>query len=184
METQAHLLTAGSDACRSSCLHMQSGKRTVHQAGPAFGDTGARIWAIARATNYSARPRFGRPLFGEAPALERQCRPWRRPRRRRGGVRRVLPRDSDDDGLERRTEDCLCSFSGMRTDRECRKCVIGEVSGGRQESPDLLGAGGQHGMPRLPLRPERLQQSANARPLFVARGGQRHYMNSALLCWR
>ncbi len=34
---------------------------------------GARFWAQARATNYSARPRSGRPLFGEALAREGQC---------------------------------------------------------------------------------------------------------------
>ena len=35
------------------------------------------MWAIARATGYSARPRSGRPLFGEALAREGSCGPWR-----------------------------------------------------------------------------------------------------------
>ena len=42
------------------------------------------MWAQARAPNYSARPRSGRPLFGEALARKGQCEPWRRSRCRRG----------------------------------------------------------------------------------------------------
>jgi hypothetical protein len=66
-------------------------------AGPASGESessrSARVWAIAGATGYSARPSSGRPLFGEAIAREGLCGPWRRSQCRRGGVRRLPPRE-------------------------------------------------------------------------------------------
>jgi hypothetical protein len=61
---------------------------------------GARIWAIAGATGYSARPSSGRPLFGEAIAREGLCGPWRRSQCRRGGVRRLPPRDRRSERAE------------------------------------------------------------------------------------
>jgi hypothetical protein len=55
-------------------------------------NSGARVWAIAQVTGYSARSRSGRPHFREA--LARGWRgPWRQLRCRRLGVRRVLPRE-------------------------------------------------------------------------------------------
>ena len=73
--------------CRPRCCFDE-------RAGVPLAHVHARLRAQARATNYSAQPRSGRPLFGEALAREGIVRPWRRSRRRRGGVRRVLPRES------------------------------------------------------------------------------------------
>jgi hypothetical protein len=46
----------------------------------------ASSWAIPQATNYLARSRSGRPLFGEALVPEAWCGPWRRPQCRRSGL--------------------------------------------------------------------------------------------------
>ena len=54
---------------------------------PAAGlDPDASSWAQARATNYLARSRSGRPLFGEALVPEAWCGQWRRSRCRRSGA--------------------------------------------------------------------------------------------------
>ena len=71
------------------------------------------LWAIAGATGYSARPRSGRLLFGEALVPEAWCGPWRRSRCRRGGVRRVLPRDSAS-----RADRVACLQSACRVSQE------------------------------------------------------------------
>jgi hypothetical protein len=79
----------------------------MRHAVRAGDDWRARIWAIARATGYSARPRSGRPLFGEAIARERGCGPWRRSQCRRGGVRRMLPRDRERAASSALTHPCV-----------------------------------------------------------------------------
>src|ERR1035437_10345200 len=84
-------LDPGERLVANSIVSSATSRRAKQSSGAA--STGGWLWAIARATNYSARPRSGRPLFREALVREGCWGPWCRSQCRRGGVRRMLPRE-------------------------------------------------------------------------------------------
>jgi hypothetical protein len=84
---------ASADPHRRSRLPCRSETRQVPASAHGPNPRQARDGGIGRShlgdsasDGYSARPRSGRPLFGEAIAREGLCGPWRRSQCRRGGA--------------------------------------------------------------------------------------------------